>query len=500
MAAISRSRRAEIRGAVMLIRVRGHTQRWPVAWTVTAILRELSEVSALEAWRFAYGWTRARVVSDIVELYEQDGLRAPALNTAMLCRWEHGQVRPSEDYARMLARVYRTSIRDLGLGPAPRAHGLGMAPGPNDGSTCYRSDQTRHEPGGIRHATGTSGISAHVVTTDALRAIRESIELAVAASEVEAGEMVREQVADAVEYYGLNYSKFAPALLFDEVRRSRAVVADLLATRPAHQARLDLRRAAGWLSALLGNLAFHLDDHAGARTHLGAAVALGREIGDTHLRAWSHGAQSMVARYEGRHPAALEWAERGLVHASTPLLRAQLLSWAQLPALAALGRRSDADQALAAAMRGLESAPDWATPGRFGFDPAELELHAAEASLVLDRPDSALEHASASAGHSQPTSPGWAAANLTMSLAESRGGQHDLAAERALLVLDRMGPERLRSTSRRRLAALARPLAAIDAAQPRMLLERLQVLPPLSEDRETRTNDESSADPGPSSA
>jgi hypothetical protein len=496
MAAISRSRRAEIQDAVVLIRMRGQELRWPVRWTVNAILRQLPEVSALEAWRLANGWTRPKVVADIVTLYEQDGFRAPAVNTAMVCRWEHGQVRPGQDYARMLARVYGTSVRELGLGPWCSCGGI--ASGRAAGTTCYCSQQTLYAPGG--HRQGSSRTSAHLMTVDALRAIRESIQLAVAASEVEAGEAVREQVAAAVEYYAMNYSKFAPVTLFDEVRRSRAVVADLLRSSTGHHAVLDLRRAAGWLSALLGNLAFHLDDHAGARTHLAAAVELGREAGDAHLRAWSHGAQSMLDRYEGRYGDALERAERGLLHADTPLLRAQLLSWAQLPALAGLGRRSDADVALSAATRELESASDWATPGRFGFDPAELELHAAEANLALDRPDRAREHAAASAGYCQPNGPGWAAASLTMAQAESRGGQHDRAAGGALLVLDRIPPERLRSTSRRRLAALAPQVARIDAPEPRMLRERLRLLPPVSDRGETRSDSDRSAEAGPGSA
>jgi len=64
MVAVSRSRRAEIQGAVTLIRARAHQRRWPVEWTVNAILGELPEVSALEAWRLARGWTRAKLVGD----------------------------------------------------------------------------------------------------------------------------------------------------------------------------------------------------------------------------------------------------------------------------------------------------------------------------------------------------------------------------------------------------------------------------------------------------
>jgi hypothetical protein len=316
------------------------------------------------------------------------------------------------------------------------------------------------------------------VTTDSgLRAIRESIELAVAASETEAGEAIREQVDAAVEYYGLNYSKFGPALLFDEVRRTRVLVAGLLPAGRDRQAALDLQRAVGWLSALLGNLAFHLNDHPGARTHLAAATELSHDVGDAHLAAWTCGAQSMLARYENRHLDALERAKEGLTHAHTPLLRAQLRGWAQLPALAGLGRGAEADQTLDTAVRDLELASNVSAPGRFGFDPAELELHAAEAMLSLERSDEAMQHAMASAAHCPPDTPGWAAATLTAALGESRRGKYERAAGRALVVLDRIPPSNLRATSRRRLAALERSLSGIDMAEVRTLRERLRVLP-----------------------
>jgi hypothetical protein len=334
----------------------------------------------------------------------------------------------------------------------------------------------------------------------ALRSIRESIELAVAASEVAGSEAVREQIDAAVEFYALNYSRFMPALLFDEVRRARAVVARLLTIRRGDHVAHDLQRSAGWLSALLGNLAFHLDDHAGARTHLAAAVELGRDAGDAHLTAWTCGAQSMVARYDGRHADALERAQQGLAHAHTPLLRAQLLSWAQLPALAGLGRAPEAEQTVEMAVRELESAPNWSTPGRFGFDPAELELHAAESHLVLDRPGVALRHAVASAEHCRSGTPGWAAASLTIALAESRGRQHDRAAAHALMVLERIPPESLRSTSRRRLATLDRSLPQIEMSEVRLLRAQLAVLPPLTEPRETGADTSPSTDGDVSSA
>ncbi|MEU4493750.1 hypothetical protein AB0F96_09960 [Streptomyces sp. NPDC023998] len=88
-------------------------------------------------------------------------------------------------------------------------------------------------------------------------------------------------MAAAYEHYALNYSKYPPRMLFHEVRDVGQVLSPLaggcspLAT--------ELQRQVGWLSALLGNLAFHLDDASGARPRLVAAAAYGERVGDARM-------------------------------------------------------------------------------------------------------------------------------------------------------------------------------------------------------------------------
>jgi hypothetical protein len=103
----------------------------------------------------------------------------------------------------------------------------------------------------------------------------------------------------------------------------------------------------------------------------------------------------MTARAQRRPAEALDLARQAIEHAATPLQRAQVLSWAELPALVGLGpqHRSDALRVIAEAQDQMSADPDGAQPGRFGFDNAELELHIAEASLVLG--DHALARAHA---------------------------------------------------------------------------------------------------------
>jgi hypothetical protein len=42
---------------------------------------------ALEAWRLAHGWSRVEVSARLDALYEADGLAAPRISSAELCRW-----------------------------------------------------------------------------------------------------------------------------------------------------------------------------------------------------------------------------------------------------------------------------------------------------------------------------------------------------------------------------------------------------------------------------
>lgn len=319
-----------------------------------------------------------------------------------------------------------------------------------------------------------------------LPAVRESLHLALLADP--AGSSAIVELAEAtVEHYALNYSKHPPHTLFAEVRTARNLLTDALTTHSVEEAvAAEMRRSIGWLSALLGNLAFHLDDTSGARAHLTTAGTYGTHIGDARLIAWACGAQSMVARAVGQYTRALTHAEQGLAHAPADLARAQLHVWAQLPALAGPRRAEEADTALAAACRQLEADAVGEAPGRFGFGAAEYALHEAEAHLSLGRPEQAAARAEASLNHAAATTPGWAAGALVLAQAEAALRPAD-AAQRALDVLERVPAARLRSTSRARLVRLDAALATTPAAGVDDLHERVRPLPPAINDRGATT-------------
>lgn len=314
-----------------------------------------------------------------------------------------------------------------------------------------------------------------MTTASGLPAVRESLRLALL--DTPHGDPVIAELAQAaVEHYALNYSKHPPTVLFDEVHATRGLLAGALAAPAPPDVALELRRAAGWLSGLLGNLAYHLADHTGARAHLAVAATLGQHTGDARLTAWAYGAQSMVALHRGAPVLAQQLAETGFAHAPTPLARAQVLGWAMLPALARLDQAAAADHVLRDATNALDTAAG-GEPGRFGFDAAELALHEADAHLTLGRHDQAATRAEASAADCIPETPGWAAATLVLAQAEAAREAGD-AASRGLDVLARVPAERLRSTARARLDRLAAALTGVDTAAVRDLAEHVRALPP----------------------
>lgn len=466
----TRARREQIRREAASIRARCGRAGRTVGEIADTIGERIPELSALEGWRLALGWTRARTLATVARIYADDGLRMPGLSAEQLCRFEHGPDRPGAEYARVLARAYGTSERRLGL--ATRCGcGRGEASDPA-GRLGYGRPRETH----VGWATMYWGVE-HVTTAAGLPAVRESLHLALA-DDPRASRALVDLVEAAVEHYALNYSRHPPQILFGELHRVRGMLAPVLEHAVGggdDVAAAGLRSVAARLTALLGNLAFHLGDHTGAQAHLAAAALLGERCGAEDLRAWTFGAASMVARADRRHDAALAHAERGLALAATPLRRAQLSSWALAPSLAALGRAEDARQALADADDALDASPAQ-TPGRFGFDRAEHLLHAAETHIALGQGDRAGEHARESVTAAAYASPGWAAATAALALAEAPAAPGDAAA-RAHDLLDHVPAQHLRATTRERLDRLALGLPR-DVRAGDELRERVRALPP----------------------
>jgi transcriptional regulator with XRE-family HTH domain len=316
-----------------------------------------------------------------------------------------------------------------------------------------------------------------------LAAQRESIQRTLAAEGPAGGLNAADQLAAAISYYDLNFSRFPPALLAEEVHRTRLLATGMLRHHQPDSTLRELRRSAGWLSALTGNLAFTLADHTTALIHLGTSARLGTAAGDDDLVCWSLGALAMTANAQGRHSEALDLARNAYDYARTPLRRAQILAWGELRSLAALGsqHRADAARVMARAQEQMAGDPHGERDGRFGFDLAELRLHLAESTLALGNHAQARAHALASIARTTTGRPGWAAATLVLARGEAARGNHSDAASLAHLVLDTIPPQAIRETSRTRLRDLDRDLVSVNrlTTAGQQLQERLHALPPL---------------------
>jgi tetratricopeptide (TPR) repeat protein len=469
MARIGRARRAELQRRAQQIRRAGQRAGWNTDRITASIRSELPDVLPLEAWRLAFGWSRPQAITEIIALYGADSLAAPPLNSSMLCRWEHGEFPPGPEYGQMLCRLYRADPAQLGL---PANAVLMAVP---DRATEYPRLQGTIAANGYRMTAEDDAAT--------LAALRESIQLALEAEGPVGGPLVTGQLEAAVSYYSLNYSAFPPGLLATEVHRTRALAGAMLREDQPDDARTELRRLAGWLSALVGNTAFHLADYPAAQIHFATAARLGTSTGDSHLICWALGAQALTGYTLRRYAEALDLARQALDYAGTPLRRAQILAWSQLRSLALLGTqyRSDAARVIAAAQEEMAADPDGEQPGRFGFDLAELHLHIAEATLLLGDHARARTHAQASRDEVRPGRPAWAAATLTLARGEAARRHVSDAAALALDVLDTIPPPALRETSRVRLRALDHEFFTTGdpGTEARDLRERLRALPVL---------------------
>ncbi|POM26042.1 hypothetical protein BTM25_04260 [Actinomadura rubteroloni] len=313
-----------------------------------------------------------------------------------------------------------------------------------------------------------------------LAKLRESLQLALEADGPGGGPQVMDQLDAAVGYYSLHFSKYPPAELADEAHRTRALVALMLRQPQPDARRADLRRAAGWLSALVGNLAYVLGDYAAARIHLETAHRLGNAAGDRWLVGWSLGAKTMLANSLGSHDEALALSERALEYADTPLRYAQLLAWGRLRSLAAVGDRAEAAAVVGSAQDAMAADPEGDQPGRFGFDLTELRLHLAEAARDMGDHAECRDHAEASRAGLSPSRPAWAAATLVLARGEAARGRYGDAAALAAEVLDAVPAQSLRATSRERLRQLHGDLVTADSGvHAETLEERLRTMPPL---------------------
>jgi transcriptional regulator with XRE-family HTH domain len=458
---IGRAEQSALSATARRLRTTGQREHQPVSEIATTLRTRLA-LHPLEAYRLAYGWSRRQVVEAVGEVYRAADRATPGMTESMLCRWERYGVNPDPDYARALAEVFAVSPRELGLGLAEAAAPLRHAAVTSaaEPARCYARPQLSRD-------LGFGGVVSEPPAS--LSAVRDSLALTLTTSAPGDADL-HDQLDGAVAHYDRTYSQHPPGVLAGEVAATRGLVANLLTEQP-EQGRTHLLGVCGWLSALLGNLAYHQGDDGAATTHLATALRLGTDAGDRRLQAWTRGAQAMLARSQQQWHRALDLARDGYDLAATPLQQAQLLAWAQLPAQAHLGQQRETERSLHRAEAHLEHATFHS--GRFGMDAAEFHLHVAESAAALGDTARAREHADLSASEKIPYGPGWVAARLTGAQTDP-----DEAAETAADVLTHVTPARLRATSRRRLQTTHTLLSRTGHPYADDLGAQLRALPP----------------------
>src|SRR5574341_727904 len=320
-------------------------------------------------------------------------------------------------------------------GPPPPARGSSAPPAPDWGTFELGQGDPASPPTGAGPAQPESRSTANrsqflrMTLWTGLGAVLESLRLTLRVEGPAGGPVSHEQLELAVEQYARAYWATPASVLFGQVRLCRQLVDGMLDQRQPANRRRHLHLVAGWLSALLGNLSFHLGDYGSARMHLCTAWRLGDAAGHNGLVAWVRGAQSMVELYDNRPEKALRMAREGQALAPNPLVRAQLASWAEARALARMGDRRGVLEAIARGSRAIESSEDDRSPGGvFSFSVGEFEQYCGTACLWLDLPNQAKRHAQ-HAFRLRDTLAAKALARLDIAAAESRLGRPDEASQ-----------------------------------------------------------------------
>lgn len=151
-----------------------------------------------------------------------------------------------------------------------------------------------------------------------------------------------------------DYEQRGPSELGPAVSRLRRQVHELLKGRQLLHLRYRLHQIAAKLSGMLGYMAVNTGQFQLANAYCEEALHLAAEIDDTDLQLWISGTQSLGAYYQCDYIQAYKVAARGKEIAPSSPQCIRLLSNGEARALAQLGDRGGAEEALGQALKLLE--------------------------------------------------------------------------------------------------------------------------------------------------
>jgi tetratricopeptide (TPR) repeat protein len=155
--------------------------------------------------------------------------------------------------------------------------------------------------------------------------------------------MVTQSIASIVT----RYEALGPQHLAGEARVIREMLHGMLAGQQPPRVRAELFRLASQAAGLLGYMAVN----AGARfdvvdAYCTEAETLAREVGEVSMEMWASGTRSLGLYYHKRYPEAGDAAAAGIALAPDNAQAIRLLVNGRSRALARLGDRSGAEQAI----------------------------------------------------------------------------------------------------------------------------------------------------------
>jgi len=198
-----------------------------------------------------------------------------------------------------------------------------------------------------------------------------------------------EQFADDTRRLSIDYMAAAPETVLAEAVPLRARVFAAI-DRPNRPDQLrDLHLIAGQLCGILAYAAMDLGKTSVAMTSARATLLCADLAGHRDLAAWARGTQILIARLDGRYPAAARYIAAGLELRPSGSALARLVS-GQAQCYANLGNLSATQKALAAALHASDQAkPDEFAIGLFGFPRSKVHFYGTSALNWFTDPDSA---------------------------------------------------------------------------------------------------------------
>ncbi len=313
----------------------------------------------LRRLRLARRW-RQRDLADQVEVLSRRVLgQTIGVSERTISRWESGRDGPpSLPAQRVLAAVFEVPIDTLGFA----------------------------QPDALTAAAGVDPSAVDAGPADALELVARLTRSDVSAATLEL-------LARRVDRLCRDYPVRPAPELLTEARGWLDRTLGLLERRTSLGAHRELLVSAGWLSALVACLHYDLGHQDGAQTWREATGSLGTESGHAEITGWSHEIAAWMAFTADRPTEALVHAQAGQRIDRTSCVAAQLAAQ-EARAVAKLGDRGAAEDAMARSRAVLDRLPDPADPDHhFVIDPAKADFYAMGVYRWLGVGDAAQEYA-----------------------------------------------------------------------------------------------------------